>query len=170
MVGAGRGMSQRIEAAIVIFGAFGYFIFGAIYAVFDGSANPPITEGALEFLLIYEAVVAAVLGAFLLRRGWTARRPRESAAGHGRQCERGDSARLSLVSGRCGGCWDHSFWLDVCLVVCPDRQTLAGDGCSCGNRRHVSFVLFRLRIFPLKGRALRQERLSRSLRERWNST
>jgi membrane protease YdiL (CAAX protease family) len=74
MLGKERRISQRIEAAIVIFGAFGYFIFGAIYAVFDGSANPPISEGALEFLLIYEAVVAAVLGAFLLRRGWTAQR------------------------------------------------------------------------------------------------
>ena len=69
-----RGMSQSAEAAIVILGAFGYFIFGALYSVFDGSSSPAVSEGALQFLLIYEGLVSAVICTFLIRRGWTARR------------------------------------------------------------------------------------------------
>jgi membrane protease YdiL (CAAX protease family) len=74
MPGSSHGMSQRAEAAIVILGAFGYFIFGAVYAVFDGTSGPAISEAALQFLLIYEGLVSAVICTFLIRRGWSAQR------------------------------------------------------------------------------------------------
>jgi membrane protease YdiL (CAAX protease family) len=55
---------------IVIFLAFGYFIFGSILSVIDPTANPQIANSHLRFLIIYESVVLLVLWKFLFLRGW----------------------------------------------------------------------------------------------------
>jgi hypothetical protein len=70
----GSSMRSLAEAAIVILAAFGYCIFGAFHAVFDGSSAAAISERHRQFLLIYEGLVSVVICTFLIRRGWTARR------------------------------------------------------------------------------------------------
>ncbi len=67
-----RALSFKTEMWIVLGGAFGIFVLGALVAVFNGSAPPPsISESGLRSLLIYEAIVLLLLGGFLYTRDWT---------------------------------------------------------------------------------------------------
>jgi uncharacterized protein len=68
-----RGLSVRAELAIVVIGAFGYFILGTILLPF-AHAPPVITDAHLRFLLVYEPMVLAALLPFLHIRGWTLQR------------------------------------------------------------------------------------------------
>jgi membrane protease YdiL (CAAX protease family) len=68
-----RGMIERLspraEIAIVVLGAFGYFIAAELWHL----AYPiggHISEAHLHWLLVYEPVVSLILLAFLRLRGW----------------------------------------------------------------------------------------------------
>src|SRR5262245_18251671 len=65
-----RAMSPRAEFTVVILVAFGYFMLGSVLSVFAPSAEPPISEAGLRFLVAYEVVVFVALGTFLALRGW----------------------------------------------------------------------------------------------------
>ena len=59
---------------IVLGGAFGIFVLGALASVFSHGPAPSISEEHLEFLLRYESAVLLLLGAFLYVRDWTLQR------------------------------------------------------------------------------------------------
>jgi uncharacterized protein len=65
-----RELSPKAEFSIVIFVAFGYFIFNSLVLLITSSSSVPISEDHLRFLIIYELITLAVLGAFLFVRGW----------------------------------------------------------------------------------------------------
>lgn len=64
-----RALSPRAEFLVVLFGAFGYFILGSVLAFANPGPTPPISNGHLLFLLIFESLVLLVLGSFLSVRG-----------------------------------------------------------------------------------------------------
>lgn len=66
-----RQLPTPIEVAIVVGLAFGYATLGSIFSLFSESAGPPITQGHLMSLLIYEGCVMLILCVFLSARGWT---------------------------------------------------------------------------------------------------
>ena len=61
-----RTLSARIEFAVVVIGAFGYFILGNILTLLDPSPGPPLSDAGLRSLVVYEGVV---LAAWFGRRG-----------------------------------------------------------------------------------------------------
>lgn len=65
-----RDLSHRAEFALVITLAFGYFILGSVLSVFTPPAETAISEQGLQFILVYELSVLAVLATFLAVRGW----------------------------------------------------------------------------------------------------
>lgn len=66
-----RGLSRWTEFAIVILGAFGYFIVTSVFELGGPTSGPHISEAHLWFLLIYEPIVFTVLAFFLRARGWS---------------------------------------------------------------------------------------------------
>jgi membrane protease YdiL (CAAX protease family) len=70
-----RAIPHRVEFAIVILIAFGYFIYGSILTIFTPQhGGAQISNTGLQFLLVYELAALAALGAFLLMRGWSLQR------------------------------------------------------------------------------------------------
>lgn len=65
-----RELSHRAEFALVITLAFGYFILGSVTSLFTPSTEAAISDGGLQFLVVYELGLLSVLGAFLVVRGW----------------------------------------------------------------------------------------------------
>ncbi len=66
-----RAISPRAEFAIVVLIAFGYFILGSVFSVFDQSIQKSISETELHGLFAHELIVIVVLAAFLKTRGWS---------------------------------------------------------------------------------------------------
>lgn len=64
-----RALSPRAEFLIVLFGAFGYLILGSVLAFANPGPSPPISNGHLLFLIVFESFVLLVLGSFLSVRG-----------------------------------------------------------------------------------------------------
>src|SRR5689334_9568811 len=62
-------LSPRAEIAIVVLGAFGYFIAAELWRLAYPETGH-ISAAHLHWLLIYEPVVAAILLVFLRLRGW----------------------------------------------------------------------------------------------------
>jgi membrane protease YdiL (CAAX protease family) len=63
--------TDRLEFLVVIAFAFGYPVIGSLLSVFaPPSPNPPITEPALQGLLLSELLVMALLALLLRQRGW----------------------------------------------------------------------------------------------------
>jgi membrane protease YdiL (CAAX protease family) len=69
-----RALPPRLEFAIVILGAFGYFILGSVLAVAFPGPPQPISDADLQFLLIYESIVLAALLTFLRIQRWPLQR------------------------------------------------------------------------------------------------
>lgn len=65
-----RAMPPRAEFFVVILVAFGYFLLGSILSLLAPNPDAPISEAGLQFLIVYELVVALVLIGFLWARGW----------------------------------------------------------------------------------------------------
>ena len=65
-----RSLSPRAEFAVVIGGAFGVFVVGAVVQALVGP-KLDVSDDDLRSLLAYEVALLAVLGAFLHVRGWT---------------------------------------------------------------------------------------------------
>jgi membrane protease YdiL (CAAX protease family) len=63
-------LSPRAEIAIVVLGAFGYFVAAELWRWAYPIAGH-ISEAHLQWLLVYEPIVAAILLVFLRLRGWT---------------------------------------------------------------------------------------------------
>jgi membrane protease YdiL (CAAX protease family) len=68
-----RSLSPASEFAVVILGAFGYFIFTSFVAHLQRSSNN-LTDARLEYLILHELIVGATLAIFLLTRGWSLKR------------------------------------------------------------------------------------------------
>lgn len=66
-----RQLPTPMEVAIVVGLAFGYAILCSIYTLFSEPAGPPIGQGHLMSLLIYEGCITLILWYFLAARGWT---------------------------------------------------------------------------------------------------
>jgi len=69
-----RTLSARIEFAVVVTGAFGYFILGNILTLLDPNPGPPLSDAGLRSLVVYEGVVLAALLTFLRLRNWPLQR------------------------------------------------------------------------------------------------
>jgi membrane protease YdiL (CAAX protease family) len=69
-----RGLSQGTEFAVVIIGAFGFFILTELLPAPPPESQGRITSAHLQFLLVYEPIVFAALAAFLAARGWSLKR------------------------------------------------------------------------------------------------
>jgi membrane protease YdiL (CAAX protease family) len=69
-----RTLSPAAEFAIVILGAFGFFILTSYVGHFRPSSVSKITNAHLQFLILFELIVGAALAAFLLARGWSLKR------------------------------------------------------------------------------------------------
>jgi membrane protease YdiL (CAAX protease family) len=84
-----RALSPKVEFAIVVTAAFGYFIFRSLSEVFAPSPHGVISETHLRFLLVYEPITLIIIFAFLYSRGWSLQRigfapsPKESFVGLG---------------------------------------------------------------------------------------
>jgi uncharacterized protein len=65
-----RALSPRAEFAIVVGGAFGYFILGSVIAFLYPTPQIPISNATLQFLLVYESVVLLALLSLLRLRDW----------------------------------------------------------------------------------------------------
>jgi hypothetical protein len=63
-----RTLSPASEFAVVILGAFGYFIFTSYVAHLQRSSDN-LTDARLEYLILHELIVGAALAIFLLARG-----------------------------------------------------------------------------------------------------
>jgi len=68
-----RTLSPASEFAVVILGAFGYFIFTSYVAHLQRSGNN-LSDVRLEYLILHELIVGAALAVFLLARGWSLKR------------------------------------------------------------------------------------------------
>jgi membrane protease YdiL (CAAX protease family) len=69
-----RGLSPGAEFAIVILGAFGFFIVVELLPAPPPEAQGRITSAQLHFLSVYELIVFAALAAFLAARGFSLKR------------------------------------------------------------------------------------------------
>ena len=69
-----RGLTPATEFVVVVLVAFGYLIFGSILSVLHSGAGSHHSHASLIALVVYEAVLIAVLAAFLNLRGWTIER------------------------------------------------------------------------------------------------
>jgi len=67
-------LNAKVEFAVILVGAFGYLILNNLLAVSHPAAFPHISEGQLEFGLIYESVALTMLCWFLHWRGWSTKR------------------------------------------------------------------------------------------------
>jgi membrane protease YdiL (CAAX protease family) len=76
-----RDLSHRVEFALVITLAFGYFILGSVVAVFSPATEVGISEAGLQFMVVYELGMLFVLGVLLAVRGWE---PKELGLGPNR--------------------------------------------------------------------------------------
>lgn len=65
-----ESLSPRAEFATVMLVAFGMFVMSSLTTAFDGGPSSPLTNDALLDLVVYEAVLLAMLGIFLSLRGW----------------------------------------------------------------------------------------------------
>ncbi len=70
MQNAIQRLSAKSEFWIVAVGAFGWAIVSSLRLLLRPGAAPPFSESRLESLLIYEAIMLALLAAFLWARGW----------------------------------------------------------------------------------------------------
>lgn len=68
-----RNLSSASEFAVVILGAFGYFVFTSFVIHLQRSSND-VTNAGLEYLILHELIVGATLAIFLLARGWSLKR------------------------------------------------------------------------------------------------
>jgi len=66
-----QALSPAAEFAVVVLGAFGYFIVVSLIAVVRHGHQATISNRQFGALLVYELVLLLVLGAFLCVRGWT---------------------------------------------------------------------------------------------------
>jgi membrane protease YdiL (CAAX protease family) len=66
-----RALSARTEFAIVVVGAFGYFVLRSLHSALYPAATPPISQSRLDNLLVYESITLVLLCIFLHWRGWT---------------------------------------------------------------------------------------------------
>ncbi len=66
-----RNLSTKSECWIVVVAAFGWFMVSSLFSLVHPAATPPISQRRIESLLIFEAIVLALLAAFLSVRGWT---------------------------------------------------------------------------------------------------
>ena len=66
-----RALSARTEFAIVVVGAFGYFVLRSLHTALYPTATPPISQSRLDYLLAYESIALILLSIFLYLRGWT---------------------------------------------------------------------------------------------------
>jgi uncharacterized protein len=64
-----QSLSGRTEYAIVLLGAFGYFILSTVLLLLHPTSIPPISQHDIEHLLIFESVILILLGGFLHLRG-----------------------------------------------------------------------------------------------------
>lgn len=69
-----RGLSPGAEFAVVIIGAFGFFILVELLPAPPPESQGRITGAQLQFLSVYELIVFAALAAFLAARGWSLKR------------------------------------------------------------------------------------------------
>lgn len=69
-----RGLSQGAEFAVVIIGAFGFFILVELLPAPPSASEGRITSAQLQFLSVYELIVFAALAAFLAARGFSLKR------------------------------------------------------------------------------------------------
>lgn len=69
-----QALSPAAEFAVVILGAFGYFIVVSLLAVVRHGDRATISNRQFAALLVYELVLLLVLGGFLRLRGWTVAR------------------------------------------------------------------------------------------------
>jgi len=69
-----RGLSQGAEFAVVIIGAFGFFILVELLPAPPSASEGRITSAQLQFLSVYELIVFAALAAFLAARGFNLKR------------------------------------------------------------------------------------------------
>jgi hypothetical protein len=69
-----RGLSPGAEFAIVILGAFGFFILVELLPAPPPESQGRITSAQLHFLSVYELIVFAALAAFLAARGFSLKR------------------------------------------------------------------------------------------------
>jgi membrane protease YdiL (CAAX protease family) len=69
-----RALSVKTEFAIVVVGAFGYFVLRSLHTALYPAATPPISQSRLEYLLVYESITLVLLCIFLYLRGWTTKR------------------------------------------------------------------------------------------------
>ena len=68
-----RNLSPASEFAVVVLGAFGYFIVISSAVVLGWSSDNP-TDAGFKYLILHELIVGAVLAIFLLVRGWSLKR------------------------------------------------------------------------------------------------
>ena len=68
-----RTLSPASEFAVVIVGAFGYFIFTSYVAHLQRSSYN-LSDADLEYLIVHELIVGATLAIFLFARGWSLKR------------------------------------------------------------------------------------------------
>jgi uncharacterized protein len=66
-----EALSPAAEFAIVVLGAFGYFIVVSLVTVVSHGRRVTISNHHLGALLVYELILLLVLGGFLRIRGWT---------------------------------------------------------------------------------------------------
>lgn len=64
-----QALPSRAELAIVVLGAFGYFLADEVWSALH-PRDGHISETHLRWLLVYEPIVAAILLLFLHLRGW----------------------------------------------------------------------------------------------------
>jgi uncharacterized protein len=70
MRGRVQALSARTEFAVVVVGAFGYFVLRSLHAALYPTATAPISQSHLEYLLVYESITLVLLCVFLYLRGW----------------------------------------------------------------------------------------------------
>jgi membrane protease YdiL (CAAX protease family) len=69
-----RALSPLTEFAIVVLGAFGYFILASFASMLSNKSHPAISEAHLLFLIVYEPSILISLCGLLYIRGWTPRK------------------------------------------------------------------------------------------------
>lgn len=73
MLGFIRRLPWGAELAVVIGGAFGYFIYVSLVVALSAGPVSPLGESDLWFVIVYETVIGGALLFFLWARGWSHR-------------------------------------------------------------------------------------------------